>query len=472
VARTNRLPLRTDSGNAELFAALYKGKVLYDHRRGRWFIWRGDWWSEDADGRVQRMAKSAARARLRGSAEISDGDDRGKHAKWALRSESRYALQAAITLAQAEPSLAYDGAGWKVDPWPLGVANGVLDLRTGALRKGKPSDRITLHTIVPFDPWAQCPRWTQFLNEIFPGDAELIAFIQRAIGYSLTGDTTEQCLFLCYGAGANGKSTFLETVRSVVGGYGWNLPFSAFELQARSNIPNDIASLAGKRLVTAIETNESACLNEARVKTLTGSDTVTARMLYREFFSFQPVAKIWLAFNHKPQVVDESHGFWRRVRLVPFTAQFAGDAADKNLMARLMAEAPGILAWAVRGCLDWQRSGLGMPAVVKVATEEYRAETDPMADFVAERCVVHPDAWIAASVIWEAYTDWAKENGVLRQVDRREFTRRLEARGCQKVRRGHDRTWTWLGICRRRDAAVEGLAVTADVRTDADVKIQ
>jgi putative DNA primase/helicase len=275
VARKRKLPVCTDSGNAELFAALYRGKVLYDHQRRRWFVWRDHWWTDDSDGEVQRFAKLAARTRLRAAAQIADDHEREQQVKWAVHSESRYGLQAVLSLAQAEASLADDGAGWDGDPWLLGARNGVVDLRTGALRHGKPTDRITLNTTVAFDPLARCERWMQFLNQIFLGDAELVAFVQRAVGYSLTGATREQCLFLCHGGGANGKSTFLETIRHVAGGYGWNLPFSVFELLGRDGIPNDVASLVGKRLVTAIETNEATRLNEARVKALTGSDTVS-----------------------------------------------------------------------------------------------------------------------------------------------------------------------------------------------------
>jgi putative DNA primase/helicase len=469
--KTLKLLACTDAGNAELFAKLYHGKLQFDHRRKHWFVWCEHWWVEDADGRVLRMAKRAARVRLGGSASITDSNERSSQAKWALKSESRYALQSALTLAEAESSLAYDGTGWDADPWLLGVGNGVVDLRTGVLRDGRPSDRIVLHTPIPFAPLALCLRWMQFLNEIFLGDAELIAFIQRAVGYSLSGDSSEQCLFLCYGAGANGKSTFLETVRQVAGGYGWNLPFSAFELQNRASIPNDVASLAGKRLVTAIETNESVRLNEARVKALTGMDTITARMLYREFFSFQPVAKVWLAFNHKPQVADESHGFWRRIRLVPFLAQFHDAAVDKQLMAKLLVEAPGILAWAVQGCLEWQRSGLGMPAAVAKATDEYREQSDPLADFVSECCVLAPQAQVPAGAIWEAYLSWAQWTGE-KPLDRRAFAHCLESLGCHHDRDGHGRTRTWVGICRRKDASTQSVPAAADVRTDADVKLQ
>src|SRR5262249_4534420 len=214
-------------------------------------------------------------------------------------------------------------------------------------RRGNPSDRITIHTHIQFDSSARCPRWNQFLVEVFEDNQELIDFVQRAVGYSLTGDTSEQCLFLNFGGGSNGKSTFLEVLRRVAGGYGHNMPFSTLEIKARTSIPNDVAALAGRRLVTASETNESVRLNEERVKALTGCDAITARFLNKEFFTFHPVAKFWLAFNHKPRVADDSHGFWRRIRLIPFLHEFKDTARDKHLLEKLLAEAPGILVWAV-----------------------------------------------------------------------------------------------------------------------------
>lgn len=472
MARSTRLPPCTDSGNAELFAAAYKSKLLYDHRRKRWFVWRDHWWMEDTDGEVERMAKRSARLRLMAAVRMSGDVDKTKHAKWALESESRYRLIAAVALAQSERLLTYDGTGWDADPNLLGVGNGVLNLQTGRLAEGKPSDRIMRHTSAPYDITTRCPQWTQFLNEIFLGDGELIEFVQRAVGYSLTGDTGEQCLFLCHGTGANGKSTFLETIRHVAGGYGWNLPFSAFELKARADISNDIASIVGRRLVTAVETNEAVRLNEARVKALSGSDTISARFLYSEYFEFNPTSKIWLAFNHAPVVADDSPGFWRRIRLIPFLAQFKDGTEDKLLASKLIEELPGILAWAVRGYFKWQQDGLGVPSAVKQATETYRQESDPVQEFIADCCAVHPEAHIAASVLWDEFRQWTEANGERTWLHRKAFARRLEAHGLRKVRTGHSRTWTWLGICRRTDCKKQHIPIAADVRSGEDVKIQ
>jgi putative DNA primase/helicase len=448
---SQRLPNRTDAGNAELFAALFRDRLRFDHARHRWLWYAEYWWTTDADGGIMRLAKQAVRSRLKNSATIGDDKTLKKEMQWALQSESLPRLQAMLTLAQSEKPLADDGRKWDSDSWLLGVANGVVDLKATRLRPGKPGDLITLHTGIPFDPDAKCPRWDRFLEEIFDGDPDLISYINRAVGYSLTGDTSEQCFFCCHGEGANGKSTFLNAIRYIVGDYACNLPFSAFELAARSTIPNDIATLPGRRFVTAIETDESAVLNTARIKALTGGDPITARLLYRDLFTFIPVAKFWLAFNHRPDVADDSHGFWRRVHLIPFNRQFDPDA-EPDLPDKFRAEAQGIMAWAIRGCLEWRTEGLAPPSSVLQATNAYRQDSDPLRNFVADRCILHPDAQISVASLWSEYIEWCLQSSEQHSLSRPEFTRRFEAVGCRKTRCGHDRDWTWIGICRKQDA--------------------
>jgi putative DNA primase/helicase len=465
------LPRCTDMGNAELFADRYRDRLRFDHSRNRWLLWASHWWTEDVDGELMRMAKRAARFRLEQSANFGHDEQHRKQAKWALHSESLPRLEAMLKLAESEKLLADDGCGWDEDPFILGVENGVVDLKTGKLRAGNPSDKVTLHTNVNFNPNATCLRWDRLLLEICDGDSELVSYVHRAVGYSLTGDTSEQCFFCCHGKGGNGKTTFLNAVRCVIGSYACNLPFSALELQARSAIPNDVATLPGRRFVTAIETDEAARLNEARIKALTGGDPITARLLNREYFTSTPVSKFWLAFNHPPVVADDSHGLWRRVRQIPFVRQFDLET-EPGLENVLRGEAPGILAWAVRGCLEWQTMGLDSPSVVQEATEAYREASDPVRDFVADRCILDPGAQVVVAVLWEDYRNWCLQNGEQHCLERPAFTRRLEALGLRKTRYGHDRDWIWLGVCRRQDAEVQCPPADADVRADADVKLQ
>jgi putative DNA primase/helicase len=232
--------------------------------------------------------------------------------------------------------------------------------------------------------------------------------MHRALGYSLTGDCREECFFVTWGEGGNGKGTVMNTVAWVIGEYADDLPFSALEMRDRSSIPADIAKLVGKRFVTASESGEAMQLNEARIKALTGRDPITARLLHKNFFTFQPVAKFWLATNAKPVVRDDSDGFWRRVHLIPFTQSFAG-RADQTLKDRLRDEAGGILAWLVRGALAWQRDGLNPPQVVRAATDEYRRESEPLTPFIQACCVVTPKARVQASHLFGAYRTWCDE---------------------------------------------------------------
>jgi putative DNA primase/helicase len=436
---------RTDAGNAELFAALNGKRLRYDHQRKRWLVWNRHWWTEDKKGTVQLFAKAAARNRRKRSEDIEDDDQRRYEAKWAFNSESRHRLDSMLALARAEPELATTGGNWDSDPWLLGVANGVLDLRTGILRDGKPEEHITLHTNIPFDPDAQCPQYEKFIMDISGGDKELADYIQRCLGYSLTGETSEQCMFDCYGEGANGKSTLIETIRYVLGDYAYNAPFATFEKKARSGIPNDVAAMAGRRFISAGETDEGVRLNESRMKALTGGDAIAARKLYGEWFEFAMRGKIWLAFNHKPEIVDDSHGMWRRIRLIPFTRKFDANSADKHLKEKLQAEAAGILAWLVRGCLDWQRRELGEPPIVTQATEAYRAESDTVGSFISDCCVIGPNESVSSRKLLDKYENWAAENGV-EKMSRRIVSRRLESRGFKRAREGHERNRVFSGI--------------------------
>jgi len=248
-----------------------------------------------------------------------------------------------------------------------------------------------------------------------------------------------------------------------------HLPFSAFELKARSSIPNEIAALSGKRFVTAIETNESVELNEGRIKALTGSDPITARFLFHEFFTFEPTAKFWLAFNHKPAVSDDSPGFWRRVRLIPFLKQFTADKADPNLLDTLKGEAPGILNWAVEGARKWQEEGLQAPTTVVKASQVYRDESDVLKEFMEDRCVIDPNGRVPVADLWKEYMNWVALTRD-RELDRRTFSQKMQMRGFRKVRVGHDRTWSWLGL--KLPGKTEPASPPShSMRADADVKM-
>jgi len=404
----------TETGDAEFFVACHSDSVRYDHRRGSWHHYDGNIWVPQTNGEVFRLAIDALRARQRAAV----GHE--KRLQWAAGGEKRARQTSMLAIAQNLLPVADAGDQWDRDPWLLGAPNGVIDLRTGSLRPGRPEDRITMRVRVPFDPSAACPLFGSTIGDIFDCQTELIDYVQRAFGYSLTADCREEVFFLLWGHGANGKSTLIGIVTHVLGDYADDLPFSALERSRfGAGIPNDIAKLVGRRCVTASESNEVR-LNEARIKALTGRDPITARFLHQEFFTFEPVAKFWLATNTKPEVRDDSEGFWRRVHLIPFTQSFIG-REDKKLKDKLRAEASGVLNWLVQGCLMWQRDGLKPPKAVVDATSKYREESQQLVQFIDACCLLRSDAKVQAGNLYRAYVDWCKAEQQSADLNQRTF---------------------------------------------------
>jgi len=425
----------TDAGNAELIAQLFSDRLTYDHTQSRWLEWVSshDWcehpphqnyrWTERRPEEMRKFAIEAARRRVDAANRLQDLEKRQDQIKWAMQSEHLYRLDSALELSK---SFLDPNANWDADPWLFGVANGVVDLRTGQLREERKEDRITKHSPVKFDPSAQCPRFKAFLEEVFCGDAELIEYVQRKFGYCLTGLTREQAAFCWYGKGGNGKSTLLDIFVHIFGPFAVDLPFSA--LENKNAHFSDLVGLRGARFATAVETREGVRLNEQRIKVMTGGDRITARELYKNNVTFTPTHKVFLIFNHRPLIADDSHGMWRRIHLVPFNAKFEGDKCDKSLAQKLKEEAPGILAWAVRGCLAWQQEGLEMPKVVTEATAAYRQENDHIGEFLEDCCTLEPSASIKCTTLWDSYTNWASRNEEVGLTERI-FWQRLTTRG-------------------------------------------
>jgi putative DNA primase/helicase len=401
----------TDSGNAEIFTGLFSDKVRYDHSRGIWLKWNGLIWQPDKDGTINRMALKAVREKFMaaGKNHTLTTERRQAIAKHALSSESRARLSSMLELAQSMPPLADTGEEWDADPDLIAVKNGILNLKTGELQDAHPDMKISKKVDITYCPNTPAPRWVRFLEEIFKGNTNLINYIQLAIGLSLTGHTREQCLFILFGRGANGKSLLLAILRLITGDYGYNAPFTTFEMDTRASIPQDLAMLKGRRVVTASETTENSRLNEGRLKALTGEDAVTARELYRRDFTYQPQCKIWLAVNHRPRVFDDSFGFWRRVRMIPLTQTF-DPAQEPNLLDTLKNEAEGILAWAWAGAMKWYESGLGAPPeTVLSAVRDYQTDQDPISEWLFTRCNQAPSLEIRAQIAFENYQAWAEE---------------------------------------------------------------
>ena len=413
LTQTDGPHILTDTTNAQLIVTLFGDIVRYDHRRERFLIWNSHRWQTDNNGKIFRLAIEAARARYQDAANIQDLKERERISNWAISSENRNRLEAAISLVKNFEPITDTGENWDTDPWLLGVQNGVVDLKTGQCRDGKQSDNITMTTGVKFDANAQCPLWLSTLSGIFQDDGGYLDFIHRYCGYSITGLIREQSSVIGWGEGANGKGIVAGALRNVMGDYAYDAPFSTFEMNYKASIPNDIAALEHKRIVTSSETNNGSRLNEARLKAISHGDPVTARYLHAEFFTFSPVCHIFLFVNHKPRIKDDSFGFWRGAELWPFLRRFEGAADDKDLSKKLEAEKSGILNWFIVGCLEWQKRGLSpLPDKVTTATLEYRRESNVLAEFYEDCCVVQENAIVKSSELYKVYCRWAEQSNL------------------------------------------------------------
>jgi putative DNA primase/helicase len=400
----------TDLGNAERLIANHDEELRYCDPLGGWLFWDGSRWRRDESGQVYRWAIETARAIYTEASIEEEPEKRAKLAVWATRSESAQRLDAMVKLARNLAPATPDE--FDADPWLLNVENGTLDLRTGELWEHNRGDMLTKLAPTKYDPEATAPTWATFLERVMP-DAETRAFLQRAVGYSLTGSVGEEVLFVTYGTGRNGKSKFLGAIQDTLGrDYAQQMPPEAIMLKKGEGGPTSaLARLKGVRFAATVETGEGGRLDEAVVKQATGGDTITARYLFREFFEFDPTHKIWLATNHKPTVRGTDEGIWSRIKLVPFEVMIPEAERDKNLDKKLAKERAGILVWAVQGCLAWQREGLGFPSAVRRATEEYRASMDWLGQFLDDRCDVGEEREENAMVLYNTYVEWAKENG-------------------------------------------------------------
>lgn len=435
----------TDMGNGARFARRYRGEVIFVAGRG-WMVWSGMRWTRDRTGAaVMRHAKQIARDLRQEAKGITDPELRDALLKHARRSESDARLRA--MLAQAQPELTVEPSALDADPWLFNVANGTLDLRTGALLPHDPKQLITKLAPVAYDPDATAPRWRAFLERIFAGDQELIGFFQRALGYSLTGDMSEQVLFVAHGSGQNGKSVAFNTVRDLLGDYALQAAFETFLRTRRSGGPRpDLAALPGARFVSAIEANKGARLDESTVKQVTGGDPITTRDLYQAQFTFSPVAKLWLIANHRPEVDGSDFGMWRRIRLVPFDVTIPEEERNRNLIHELREEWPGILAWLIQGALAWRQQGLGYPARVQEATDGYRADSDKTARFVRDCCIKAPATEVGSADLYAAYTAWCAQVNEIAE-SQREFNEQLASHEPDRIRRVKSNgRMIWRGI--------------------------
>ncbi|WP_051084504.1 phage/plasmid primase, P4 family [Gracilibacillus lacisalsi] len=443
----------TEMGNAERLVYRNGEDLKYCVEFEEWLIWNGSTWIEDRKRRIERIAIKTFREMYGEIQDLTDTDERKNLWKWAQSSERSSVFLNSIARAQAMLPVSQEELN--KDKFKLNCANGVVDLKTGQLLNHDRNMLMTKNTHITYDQNAECPNWLAFLQSIFKKDNgeikfELIDFIQKSIGYALTGDTSEQVAFFLWGTGRNGKSTLINIVKDLLGDYSKQTNADTFTTRINEGgINNDIARLHGSRFVSAVESEDGQKLSEALIKQLTGGEPITARFLRKEFFEFMPEFKIFFTTNHKPIVKGDDEGIWRRIRLIPFDRTIPKEEVDKDLPEKLHDELPGILKWAVDGCLKWQQEGLGEPEEVKNATDEYKEEMDLLASFLSECCVINSEAKVQANELHKEYLTWAESVGEY-PMKKRSFNNRLVMKGFQKRKSTGNKLY-FFGIGLRSD---------------------
>lgn len=436
----------TDLGNAERFVGQHSDSVRYIATHKKWMVWDRKRWAPDTSGEVVRLAKQTVREIHEEAARCEDKERRIALSKHAARSESEPAIRKLLELAKTEIPIAATPDMFDRDPWLVNCESGIVDLRTGEISKHDPARMITGLAPVSYNGLAGvATNWIRFLQRIQP-DRSVREFLQRAIGYSLTGHTGEQCMFICWGSGANGKGTLVRALRNVFGDYAGTVNADAFMARAGQSIPNDLAALARKRLVEVSESGAGRKLDEALIKRVTGDDRISCRFMRGEWFEYKPEFKLILCTNSKPIVRGVDHGIWRRLRLIPFTVEIPREQWDLDLDAKLAVEKEAIFYWAVSGAVTWaQIHSLKAPEAVLAATADYRAEMDILGAWIADCCETNPSAWTATRTLHESYAKWCEQNGES-AVSVRVFARQLAERGGLEAKAGHAKERGWKGL--------------------------
>jgi putative DNA primase/helicase len=435
----------TDTTNAYRLLTEYGKDIRYNALWKKWIVWNGSHWEMDDGYLIHDRGLKMIRGIYEELLKTSDFRDRLDIEKHAIQSESARRRKALIEVASWIPELNIKTDNLDKDPWLFNAKNGTIDLRTGEVREQKPEDLITRMANVEYSKEADCPTWKKFVMEIMNYNHELIHFIQNAAGWSITGDTSEQTMFILFGSGANGKSTFLNTIMNLLGDYAIATPTETFMKRSGDQITNDIARLRGARFVTTTEAEHGKRLSEPLIKQITGSDRMTARFLYGEYFNFVPTFKIYMATNHKPVIKGTDHGIWRRIKLIPFINRIEEENQDKHLEQKLLEEAPGILNWLIEGAKRWSNEGLKTPNIIIRATDEYRAEMDIIGNFLKERCIQNTQGSIRARELFKCYQDWCMENNE-RACSERFLGLRLKEIGMEQKRMGDGRDWCGIQI--------------------------
>jgi len=428
----------SDLGNAQAITSRLRQDIRFVPQQGFWLVWDGCRWRVDRTGsRLNQMVDGCVKEWLREAAGIDDHDQKKKASKRGLSLGDRSERDAALEMMKHQPMIMIEGDAVDAEPSLLGVPNGLLDLSTGELLPNARQHHITKSIAASFDPAATCPKWEAFIERVTRDHEGLAAFLQRSVGYSLTGLTAEHVFWFLHGCGKNGKSVFMETMQALSGEYGRRASDRLFSISRHGgDAPLDeLAGLPGVRMLFGSETADGVRLNEKLVKDLTGGDTLRGRRLYCDGFDFTPSAKLWMFGNHKPEICGTDHGIWRRVLLVPFSAHISDEEQDKHLTIKLRAELPGILNWALAGLRQYREIGLAPPPCVIAATNSYKTDEDALGDFLDE-CVESgegPEFAVSKNALYVTYAQWAKKSGLRYPLSSKSLSRRLKDRGFVEV---------------------------------------
>jgi putative DNA primase/helicase len=439
-----------DMWNAERLTEHCGIDIRYCRKQESWYIWNDKFWEEDKLDYIRSKADETIMNLYHYKTLMYEryGKSESKEAKqcytefvsWLSKSRNTGRKDNMIRETGSKRGIGILPEYFDADPWLLNCKSGTIDLKTGEIKPFERKNMITKIVPVEYVQDAKTPQWDNFLGRIFDNKKDLIEFMQRAVGYSLTGGIQEQCMFVCHGSGANGKSTFINIIQDMLGEYAKGTNFSTFAVKNDSNT-NDIARLAGSRFVSAMEVGENKWLNAALIKQLTGGDKISARFLHKEFFEFVPTFKIWMGVNHKPGINETDYGTWRRIKLIPFEVTIPDSEKDEELPNKLKAELPGIFAWALKGCLMCQKEGLNPPGEISAATEAYRGEMDTIQAFIDECIQKKEGNCVRSGDLYNVFKLWCEENGIRKPITSTKFAVKMQEKHFKKDRNKVMRYW-------------------------------